>query len=177
LKKTGTTVEYRAIRDADLDELCRMATGVWRTHYAAIISMEQINYMLARQYTPEQLKRDMAAKSIRFAGAFADGKMVGFAGFGPEPGVPEWKLHKLYIMPEFQRRGIGQRLMRDAADTAAAHGANFLVLNVNKRNTQALAAYRKFGFGRRTSVKVDIGGGFVMDDDVLEYDLRKEKKL
>ena len=177
MKKPDATVEYRAVRDADLDELCRMAEGVWRTHYAAIISMEQINYMLARQYTPELLKRDMAAKSIRFTGAFADGKMVGFAGFGPEPGVPEWKLHKLYILPEFQRCGIGQRLMRDAADAAAAHGAEFLVLNVNKRNAHALAAYRKFGFRRRTSVKVDIGGGFVMDDDVLEYDLRKENTL
>jgi hypothetical protein len=42
-----------------------------------------------------------------------------------------------------------------------------LVLNVNKRNEVAIAAYSRHGFTIRESVKNDIGGGFVMDDYVM----------
>jgi hypothetical protein len=39
---------------------------------------------------------------------------------------------------------------------------------VNKRNASAIAAYRKHGFDVRESVVKDIGGGFVMDDYIME---------
>ncbi|MEO8488040.1 MAG: hypothetical protein ABI585_17060, partial [Betaproteobacteria bacterium] len=42
-----------------------------------------------------------------------------------------------------------------------------LVLNVNKRNAKAIAAYRACGLATREDVVVDIGGGFVMDDYVM----------
>jgi ribosomal protein S18 acetylase RimI-like enzyme len=46
-----------------------------------------------------------------------------------------------------------------------------LILSVNKRNTRALAAYRRNGFIITESVITDIGGGFVMDDYIMAKDL------
>ena len=54
---------------------------------------------------------------------------------------------------------------------AVAHGweagCDTLILAVNKGNARAIAAYQKHGFAVRESVRVDIGGGFVMDDFIM----------
>ena len=42
------------------------------------------------------------------------------------------------------------------------------MLAVNKRNAAAIAAYRKHGFEIVEAVVKDIGGGFVMDDYIME---------
>jgi ribosomal protein S18 acetylase RimI-like enzyme len=46
-----------------------------------------------------------------------------------------------------------------------------VILQVNKRNVNAIASYRKYGFAVRTSTVDDIGRGFVMDDYVMEKKL------
>ena len=42
------------------------------------------------------------------------------------------------------------------------------MLAVNKHNFNAIAAYRKHGFIVREAVVKEIGGGFVMDDYIME---------
>jgi ribosomal protein S18 acetylase RimI-like enzyme len=44
-------------------------------------------------------------------------------------------------------------------------------LTVNKNNTQSIEAYKKMMFYKTRSLVTDIGGGFVMDDDVMQRDL------
>jgi RimJ/RimL family protein N-acetyltransferase len=46
-----------------------------------------------------------------------------------------------------------------------------LILSVNKRNTKAITAYKRNGFAIVESVVTDIGGGFVMDDYVMDKEL------
>jgi ribosomal protein S18 acetylase RimI-like enzyme len=43
-----------------------------------------------------------------------------------------------------------------------------VILAVNKRNTTAIASYKKYGFVVREAIVDDIGHGFVMDDFVME---------
>ena len=84
----------------------------------------------------------------------------------------EAKLDKLYVLPSRQRHGLGGRLIARVAERARAAGATTLILNVNKHNAQAIRAYEQHGFAIREAVVVDIGDGFVMDDYVMELDLR-----
>ncbi len=46
-------------------------------------------------------------------------------------------------------------------------GRHTLVLQVNKRNTGAIAFYRRAGFEVVREAVFDIGAGFVMDDYVM----------
>ena len=62
-------------------------------------------------------------------------------------------------------------LLRHVIEAAQLREFSALVLNVNKRNTAAIAAYRRNGFAVREEVVVDIGGGFVMDDYVMALTL------
>ena len=100
--------------------------------------------------------------------ARAPEKLVGFASYGPVAGPREVKLHKLYIHPEWQRRGLGSLLLKHVEDAAREERYQMLSLSVNKANRPAIAAYEKNGYIIRATVNVDIGGGFAMDDYIME---------
>ena len=148
-----------------LAEIAALAEIVWRAHYPGIISPEQIDYMLTRMYDVEVMRRELES-GIRYDRLLIDGQLRGFASCGPTLSG-EFKLHKLYVHPEFQRQGLGTLLLKHVEALALDRGFETLVLGVNKKNTKAIAAYRKRGFTIRESVITDIGGGFVMDDYVM----------
>ena len=162
-----------AIEPADakhLAEISALAAVIWRAHYPEIISHEQIDYMLARMYDVEVMRRELES-GIAYDRLLVDGALRGFSSYGPTSNTSEWKLHKLYIHSDHQRQGFGAALLKRAEDVARGRGFSTLILTVNKRNTKAIVAYRKHGFTIRESVVVDIGGGFVMDDYVMEKSL------
>ncbi|HXG45998.1 MAG TPA: GNAT family N-acetyltransferase [Methylomirabilota bacterium] len=152
---------------ADLPPIAALAATVWRAHYPGIISAAQIEYMLARMYDLETLRAEVLTGGIRYHCARVEGELAGFSAFGPTITPGEFKLHKLYVHPAHQRRGIGRALIRNVEQLAANAGCRALILAVNKANHQAIAAYRQNGFIVRESVVVEIGGGFVMDDYVM----------
>jgi len=53
-------------------------------------------------------------------------------------------------------------------------GYRGVILAVNKRNASAIAAYRKYGFRIVDAIVKEIGGGFVMDDYIMEIQVRRK---
>ncbi len=159
-----------AIAAATADEIAIvqcLADTIWRQHYADIISEAQIDYMLGRGYTHEALAAFVGRADRGLLLARVAGAAVGFAAWHLVDGSGEAKLDRLYVLAERQREGIGGALIARVEDEARAAGASTLVLNVNKRNAKAIAAYTRHGFSVREAVVVPIGEGFVMDDFVL----------
>ena len=160
----------RAGRD-DLPEIARLARMIWNAHYPGIIPREQIDYMLDRMYAIEQMAQEIEHGGVHYFLARRSDPALGFAAVGPTPVASEFKLHKLYVLPECHRQGVGRALLRHVCADVDHQGGRTLVLAVNKANQKALAAYRRYGFRERQAVRVDIGGGFVMDDFILAASL------
>lgn len=154
-----------------LAAIAELAGVIWRAYYPGIISREQIDYMLARMYSPDTLRAEMDSQRIRYDRLLVDGRLVGFASYGPTAEAGVMKLHKLYLLPETHGRGLGSLLLQHCEREAGKLGARRLILAVNKRNAKAIAAYQRNGFGVADSVVTDIGGGFVMDDYIMAKDL------
>jgi GNAT superfamily N-acetyltransferase len=135
-----------------------------------MLSAAQIEYMLAQMYDLSVMEREVLREGVTYeCGAGADDELLAFAAWGPV--APATKLHKLYVDPAHQRRGLGSDLIEHVERLGRAAGARRLTLNVNKRNAGALAAYGRWGFAVASGVVVDIGGGFVMDDWIMEKPL------
>jgi ribosomal protein S18 acetylase RimI-like enzyme len=160
-------IELRPARPEDSPAIRQLARVIWHAHYPGIITVEQIEYMLERGYAAGALAEfvDRADRGLLLASV--DAEPAGFAAWYVTEAPDEAKLDKLYVLQAHQRSGIGGRLIAQVADDARAAGARTLILNVNKRNTQAVRAYEKHGFAIRDAVIVDIGGGYVMDDFVM----------
>lgn len=78
------------------------------------------------------------------------------------------KLHKIYLLGDYQGQGLGSQLLNHVIRRSAEAGYRYLRLNVNKENVKAQKAYLRNGFNIVEAVKIDIGNGFVMDDYVME---------
>ena len=158
-------------KEEHLPAISELAGVIWRACYPGIITHAQIDYMLARMYSLDVLREEIRSQGIHYDQLLVDGKPAGFASYGPtaQPGV--MKLHKLYLLPEMHGRGLGSRLLRHVEREIRAGAGRRLILSVNKRNTKAIAAYRRNGFVIAESVVTDIGNDFVMDDYVMAKEL------
>ncbi len=158
--------------EGDLADLSDLAAAIWREYYPGIISVEQIEYMLADMYSLERLREDIGQRGIRYDLLLVAGSFAGFAGYGAT-GQPEvFKLHKIYLHPKWHGRGLGSSLLRHCEGETVKAGGTSLLLTVNKRNTKAITAYQRNGFIVADAVVTDIGGGFVMDDYIMSKKLK-----
>lgn len=163
-------VALRAATRDDIAAVRALAHEVWWHHYPGLISNDQIEYMLERGYCDPVLARFLTTAGAGLELATAPISLVGFAAWYLAA-EREAKLDKLYVHSRWQRCGVGGALIDRVAERSRSAGCATLVLNVNKRNSSAQAAYRKHGFVVRQAVQIDIGGGYVMDDYVMALPL------
>ena len=159
-------IEIRPITPSDVPAIAALAREIWQASYPGIITQAQIDFMLEQRYGHERLYDDLKEAHKWLDQAFHQGRRIGFAFSEIYKG--EFKLDKLYIHPEVQRRGVGGQLIEHVAARARQAGYPCVILAVNKRNEKAINSYKKYGFAVRGSVVDDIGRGYVMDDFVME---------
>ena len=157
--------------EEDLQAIADLAGVIWRACYPGIISAAQIEYMLETMYSLGRLREEIQQLGIHFERLLIGNELIGFASFGPTEQVHTFKLHKLYLHPDWHSRGFGSLLLKHCENEAQKLGARKLILAVNKRNSKAISAYQRNGFTITESVVVGIGRGFVMDDYVMEKQL------
>ena len=166
---SSLNIEIRPVTPPDVPAISALAREIWQASYPGIITQEQIDFMLEQRYGHERLYDDLEDLHKWLDQAFYEGRRIGFAFSEIYKG--EFKLDKLYIHPDVQRKGVGGQLIAHVAERAQKLGYPCVILQVNKRNEKAINSYKKYGFVVRTSTVDDIGGGFVMDDYVMEKKL------
>lgn len=159
-------VRIEPVGPADLQNVRALAEGIWRVSYAGLLSPGQIEYMLDRMYSPERLLQDWGS-GVVFEWPVVEGVPVGYMATQADPTSAVLHLHKLYVLPDFQGKGLGGRLLEHSFQAASQAGCRRVRLHVNKGNHRAIACYRRHGFVQEASVVNDIGGGYVMDDYVM----------
>lgn len=153
----------------DVDAVSALARVVWQATYPALISQAQIDVMLDDRYAANQIRPQLDDPAHVWWVAQQQQKLIGFAH--AIVNGTDCKLDKLYVHPDTQRQGIGNRLFQSVKQWAQQRQAHRLWLQVNRGNAQAIAAYLEYGFHIVESRVFDIGNGFVMDDYIMEQGL------
>lgn len=141
-----------------------IAVHTWPSAYGNIISKEQIDYMLDMMYSDTALTEQME-KGHQFYLAIYNNQPIGFASVSLE-GTEGCKLNKLYVLPTVQKTGAGKALLEEVITYTRSKQQSRLFLQVNKEN-KAKDFYTKMGFVIEREYKLDIGGGFFMDDYIM----------
>ncbi len=98
-----------------------------------------------------------------------ESKLIGFAAASEILG--EWDLQNIVIAPEDQRRGCGERLLRELLDYARRRGVLRMSLEVRESNRAAQALYEKVGFRLLRKRK---GYYRAPDEDAIVFELCAE---
>lgn len=139
----------------------------WPIAYGEILSKTQLDYMLALFYSLEALQNNVK-NGHHFFFAKEDDKVLGFMGIEHNYNNDKaTKIHKIYILPEAQGKGVGKLLIQKAEEQAKLNNLNKLSLNVNRQN-KAQAFYRKLGFEIIAQEDIEIGEGYLMEDFIME---------
>ncbi len=155
--------------DALLPIIRAIAYRTWPDTFGAILSPEQIDYMLEMMYSLDALRAQVNERGhIFLMAAEADSDVYwGYVSYELNyKGYPTTKIHKIYILPESQGKGVGYALINAVTDAARQHGQTALSLNVNKHN-KAIHFYERQGFSIAETETIDIGNGYVMDDLIM----------
>ena len=160
-------ISVKKVGTESIPTIQELAQVTWAVAYASIITPEQMNYMLDLFYSTNSLQQQMQ-KGHQFIIAWEEGAAVGFASYSPksedEPFV--YRLHKIYIDPKQQGKGIGKYLLDFIIGDIKPKAATDLELNVNRFN-KALGFYQKLGFTIINEEDIDIGNGYFMNDYIM----------
>ncbi len=143
----------------------------WPVAYGEILSKEQLDYMINWLYSLEKLNDDVEHGHNYYLAKDDQDQPLGFIDIMHHfENQPVSKLHKIYLLPETQGKGIGRLLIEKAEALARENGSEVLRLNVNRHNV-AQHFYKKMGFEIAKSEDIDIGNGYLMEDYVMQKEL------
>lgn len=148
----------------------QLARKIWPVAYADILSQEQLEYMLTMFYSEEALISQLEKGHVFYLVQNDLGDYLGFVSYEINCEPNKTKIHKIYVLPQTQGKGVGKLLFEKVKELALLADQKAIYLNVNKYNT-AKDFYTKLGFKIVKDEVIDIGRGYVMDDYVMEVEL------
>ena len=166
----ASEISIRQATPADLKTIAAIAHQTWHVAYSAILTHEQLEYMLDLFYCESALTEDVDQKNHQYYLALYQDVIVGFIGLEPNYLPQTTKVHKLYILPQFQGLYIGQQLLDFVSQLTKEAGGIGLTLNVNRYNSAKLF-YEKQGFTVLKTEDIALDFGYVMEDYVLNKTL------
>ncbi|WP_281637829.1 GNAT family N-acetyltransferase [Flavobacterium marginilacus] len=153
--------------NSDIKTIQDIVYKTWPITYGEILSAEQLQYMLDLFYSDEALTAQFDEKQQLFHLITEEETVLGFIGIEHHyQKENKTKIHKIYILPETQGRGIGRIAVEAVEKLALENNSDSLLLNVNRFN-KALNFYQKIGFEVFEEVNIEIGNGYLMEDFVM----------
>lgn len=153
---------------SDFQTIKALAYAIWPDTYGPILSQEQLDYMLGAFYSEPVLLDNYLEKGHRFLLVKEDDEALGFASYEHNyKGRNITRIHKIYLLPETQGKGIGRLLIGEIEKIALKNGAKALSLNVNRFN-KARHFYNKIGFEIVGEEDIELDHGYLMEDYIME---------
>ena len=163
-----------AIKKIGTDEIpliVSLADRIWPATYSEILSPDQIAYMMELFYQPASLRSQMTDKGHQFIIALQENEAMAFASYSATKEAGIYRLHKIYVDPAMQGRGVGRQMIDYIFAELISMKATTLELNVNRDN-KAKLFYEKLGFRVVREEDIDIGNGYLMNDYVMQKSVK-----
>ena len=152
----------------DLVTLEKLAGEIWTEYFTPIIGKPQVTYMVDNIQSFDAMRKQVEDGYMYYF-IEVDSTKVGYICIKPD--AQGLFLSKLYLLKTHRGKGLGKSAFQFILTTAKHMKLSRIWLTVNKRNTDTIVAYKKWGFKITEELVTDIGGGFVMDDYKMVKDI------
>ena len=160
----------------DVYTLQEISCKTFRETFADTNSPEELQEFLDKAYDVEKLKEELVNGNSQFYFLYFNGALAGYLKLNEAPSQTEindknsLEIQRLYLLREFQGKGLGKELMDKAIELAKAGEKKYVWLGVWEHNEKALAFYKKYGFYKIGSHSFFVGSD-EQTDDIMRKDL------
>lgn len=162
-------ISIKSLQKDNISQLVELAKPIWEEHYIPIIGKQQVTYMLDK-FQSEQAVNEQLIQGYEYYLVSLEGQLMGYFSIQLREDQSLF-ISKFYLSKKARGRKIGTAML-DFINTAAKDkNCKTLALTVNKYNP-AYQVYLKLGFSNVGSVEADIGEGYIMDDYLMEKELK-----
>lgn len=156
-------IEFVAATQSDAQTISKLRQKVWSTTYRGIFPDEMIDQFDYSWHEERDLAR-IRSGDYMVCCITASGESIGYVIVGTkEPLV----LQSLYILPEYQRHGIGRMVFAWIRNYCKNNGIAAFICHCHPENKNALAFYQKMG--GRIIARDENGDAHWQDTVVLEF--------
>lgn len=137
----------RTASERDLAKVSALLAETWHATYDGLYGVDKVSEITARWHSVPALKARLERKDSEFVVAdngreFAGMGYVAMAKDRPKTAL----LHQLYVLPRYQRQGIGRDMFAELE--TCFPDADAMLLEVDPRNEAAVAFYLAHGFAK-----------------------------
>lgn len=147
--------------------VAKLANEIWPKHFIPIIGDDQVDYMLKKFQSLEAINEQITSGAEYYL-ASVDKKAVAYTCLIADETHHKMMISKLYVLLEKRHIGIGTRLLDFIQKECNAQKLDTIWLTVNRFNHETIEWYQRKGFAITDTIKKEIGGGFFMDDFLME---------
>ena len=180
-------VDFVKVDESSQELLANLAGEIWQEYWPALIGQDQTDYMVEQFQSLEAIKRQMAEEAYEYwfvvvpagrqaaenAWRLPDGRaIVGFTGGHDEPETNRFFISKIYLLSCERGKHYASVVISFYYSLCLKRGFEAAYLTVNKYNEMGIRAYKAKGFKTIDSVETDIGHGFIMDDYIMEMEIK-----
>jgi len=145
----------------DIVELKKICTDAYAKNFHHHWNENGLEWYLEREFGDKKLKADLTNRHLAYYFIVNDEKPAGFVKIRYNAllsGVSSEavELEKIYILPEFKRKGMGKAALSEIIKSLKKQGIKTLFLSMIDSNTNALAFYKKQGFTWHSNTRFDL---------------------
>lgn len=152
---------------ASIQTTAHMARIIWQEYYPPIIGEAQVEYMLSQLQSIAAITDQITQQDCHYFLIHWDStEPIGYLALQfRDIGL---FISKLYLTATMRGKRLSRGIVNFAVRFASEHNRDRLILTVNRHNTHAITVYQHLGFEITGTQQQGIGGGFIMDDYVMQ---------
>ncbi len=161
---------------SDLDQLVQISKATFIDAFEADNSPDDFKVYIDFAFNKSKLTEELENPCTSFYFVYADNDLVGYFKLNENDaqsdlkGVDSLELERIYVVPEFQGKGIGNNMLQQVKKLASQSIKTFLWLGVWERNKAAIKFYETNGFSKFGKHPYYIGKDKQMDW-LMRFDL------
>jgi ribosomal protein S18 acetylase RimI-like enzyme len=145
--KTRGKVEMVTVQRANVEEvqeIKQVLSETWMDTYGSFLSQDTMQKVTTVWHNLELLASQVQNPEIFFGVAKDEGNTILGLVTARRQGDDEVMIDRLYVSPQYQRKGIGTKLLEESI--VSFPGTKRLLVEVEEQNKKGLSFYQKLGF-------------------------------
>lgn len=164
MKDQITDIRIDLCTEKELPQLRHLAMLTFKATYSAQNTEEVMTEYLQRAFNEKQLRQELKHPESEFYVLKSGTDWLGYIKLNEGSAQTEARednaleIERIYVHPQYQRRGLGKRLLQEALSVARRKGKACAWLGVWEHNPKAIQFYEAQGFVKSGTHVFRIGG-------------------